>query len=393
MQNFEFYAPTRMIFGKDTHKEVGNIVKEYGFSRVLLHYGQGSVVKNGVFDEIMASLREAGIDVAVLGGAEPNPKISMVREGVRLAKEHVSELIIALGGGSVIDSAKLIAIGAVADVDPWMFSEHKAVPEGGLPVATILTLSASGSEMSASCVITNEENGLKRGFGTKLNRPLFSICNPCLTYTVNPYQTACGIVDIMMHTLERYFTVSKPFMISDEMAFGVLRTVMKAGKDALENPEDYEARANLMWAGSLSHNDLTGVGTEFFMGCHQLEHEISGMFDSVAHGAGLSVIYPAWAKYVYRFNPSRFALLAVNVLGANPDGKTDEKLALEGIEILEEFFKSIGMPVRLSELGVDITDSAIEEMAEKCTFFGTRKLKDYKELGKEEIIEIYNLAK
>ncbi len=393
MQNFEFYAPTRMIFGKDTHKEVGSIVKEYGFSRVLLHYGQGSVIKSGVYDEVMASLKHAGMDVAVLGGAEPNPKISLVREGVRLAKEHASELVIALGGGSVIDSAKLIAIGAVADVDPWMFSEHKAVPEGGLPVATILTLSASGSEMSASCVITNEENGLKRGFGTKLNRPLFSICNPCLTYTVNPYQTACGIVDIMMHTLERYFTVSKPFMISDEMAFGLLRTVIKAGKDALNNPEDYEARANLMWAGSLSHNDLTGVGTEFFMGCHQLEHEISGMFDCVAHGAGLAVVYPAWAKYVYRFNPSRFALLAVNVLGANPEGKTQEELALEGIGIMEEFFESIGMPTRLSGLGVDITDSAIEEMAEKCTFFGKRKLKDYKELGKEEIIEIYNLAK
>jgi len=393
MQNFEFYAPTRMIFGKDTHKEVGSIVKEYGFSRVLLHYGQGSVIKSGVYDEVMASLKHAGMDVAVLGGAEPNPKISLVREGVRLAKEHASELVIALGGGSVIDSAKLIAIGAVADVDPWLFSERKAVPEGGLPVATILTLSASGSEMSASCVITNEENGLKRGFGTKLNRPLFSICNPCLTYTVNPYQTACGIVDIMMHTLERYFTVSEPFMISDEMAFGLLRTVINAGKDALKNPEDYEARANLMWAGSLSHNDLTGVGTEFFMGCHQLEHEISGMFDSVAHGAGLAVVYPAWAKYVYRLNPSRFALLAVNVLGANPEGKTQEELALEGIGIMEEFFESIGMPTRLSGLGVDITDSAIEEMAEKCTFFGKRKLKDYKELGKEEIIEIYNLAK
>ncbi len=393
MQNFEFYAPTRMIFGKDTHKEVGSIVKEYGFSRVLLHYGQGSVIKSGVYDEVMASLKHAGMDVAVLGGAEPNPKISLVREGVRLAKEHASELVIALGGGSVIDSAKLIAIGAVADVDPWMFSEHKAMPEGGLPVATILTLSASGSEMSASCVITNEENGLKRGFGTKLNRPLFSICNPCLTYTVNPYQTACGIVDIMMHTLERYFTVSKPFMISDEIAFGLLRTVINAGKDALKNPEDYEARANLMWAGSLSHNDLTGVGTEFFMGCHQLEHEISGMFDSVAHGAGLAVVYPAWAKYVYRLNPSRFALLAVNVLGADPKGKTQEELALEGIGIMEEFFRSIGMPTRLSELGVEITDSAIEEMAEKCTFFGKRKLKDYKELGKEEIIEIYNLAK
>ena len=393
MQNFEFYAPTRMIFGKDTHKEVGSIVKEYGFSRVLLHYGQGSVIKSGVYDEVMASLKEAGMDVAVLGGAEPNPKISLVREGVRLAKEHASELVIALGGGSVIDSAKLIAIGAVADVDPWMFSEHKAVPEGGLPVATILTLSASGSEMSASCVITNEENGLKRGFGTKLNRPLFSICNPCLTYTVNPYQTACGIVDILMHTLERYFTVSDNFDITDNMAFGVIKTVIKAGKEAMANPQSYDARANLMWAGSLSHNDLTHCGTQFFLGCHQLEHELSGMFDSVAHGAGLAIVYPAWAKYIYKYNPERFALLATEALGVSGEGKTVEETALCGIKMLEDYFSLVGMPTKLSDLEIDITDADIEEMAEKCTFFGTRVLTDYKALGKDEIIEIFNLMK
>ena len=393
MKNFEYYTPTRVIFGKDTHHEVGNIIKEYGFTKILLHYGKGSIKKTGLYDEIVASLRSAGIEYAELSGVQANPTLSLVREGVKLAAESGCQLVLAVGGGSVIDSAKLIAHGAVSDADPWDFSMRKVTPKTALPVATVLTLAASGSEMSASCVITNDETNLKRGFGSKFNRPLFSICNPCLTYTVDPYQTACGIVDIMMHTIERYFTVSDPFMITDEMACGVIRTVIKAGKAAMENPCDYEARANLMWAGSLSHNDLTGVGTEFFMGCHQIEHELSGMFETVAHGAGLAIVFPAWAKYVYRYNPERFADFAVNALGIDATGKSVEETALEGIDKVERFFRSIGMPVRLSELGIEITDQNIDEMSEKCTFFGARKLTDYKSLGKEEIIEIYNLAR
>jgi len=392
MQNFEFCTPTRIIFGKDTHKNVGSIIKEYGFSKILLHYGLGSVKKTGLYDDIVLSLREAGISFAELGGAEPNPKLSLVRKGVEIARSEGAELVLAVGGGSAIDSAKLIALGTVNDCDPWELITRETVPCGALPVATVLTLAASGSEMSASCVITNEDGMLKRGLGSEFNRPLFSICNPCLTYTVSPYQTACGIVDIMMHTLERYFTVSEPFMITDEMAEGVLRTVMHSGKTAMQNPSDYEARANLMWAGSLSHNGLTHAGTEFFMGCHQLEHELSGMYDEVSHGAGLSVIYPAWAKYIYKYNPSRFAKLAVNVCGINPEGKSDEQVAYEGIEFMEDYFKSIGMPVRISELGINVTDDAISEMSEKCTFFGRRTLKDYVPLGKEEIASIYRLA-
>lgn len=392
MQNFEFYTPTKMIFGKDTHKNVGKVIKGYGFSKILLHYGKNSIVKSGLYAEITASLEESGIEYAQLGGVEPNPKLSMVKKGIDIVRESGAELVLAVGGGSVIDSAKLIASGALYDGDPWDFPSKKAVPQKALPVGTVLTLSASGSEMSNSCVITNEDGWLKRGFGTDFNRPLFSICNPCLTYTVSPYQTACGIVDIMMHTLERYFTPGEPFMITDEMAEGVLRATIKAGKAAMANPEDYEARANLMWAGSLSHNNLTGVGTTFIMGCHQLEHELSGMFDNVSHGAGLAVIYPAWAKYVCKFNPSRFRQLAVNVWGITPNGKTDEEMALEGIKASEEFFKSIGMPVRLTELDIDITDDAIEEMSEKCTFFGTRTLGDYTELGKKEISDIFRLA-
>lgn len=393
MLNFEYHVPTRIIFGKDTHKDVGSIVKEYGFTRILLHYGKGSVKTSGLYDEVVSSLKENGIDFIELGGAEPNPKLSLVREGVRLAKEHKSELVLAVGGGSVIDSAKLIAHGALVDFDPWEFNVRTKMPEGALPVGTVLTLSASGSEMSASCVITNDENGLKRGFGSKYNRPLFSICNPCLTYTVNPYQTACGIVDILMHTLERYFTVSDTFDITDNMAFGVIKTVIKAGKEAMANPQSYDARANLMWAGSLSHNDLTHCGTQFFLGCHQLEHELSGMFDSVAHGAGLAIVYPAWAKYIYKYNPERFALLATEALGVSGEGKTVEETALCGIKMLEDYFSLVGMPTKLSDLEIDITDADIEEMAEKCTFFGTRVLTDYKALGKDEIIEIFNLMK
>lgn len=393
MLNFEYHVPTRIIFGKDTHKNVGSIIKEYGFSRVLLHYGKGSVRSTGLYDEIVSSLNDNGIVFKELGGAEPNPKLSLVREGVKLAKEFGAQLVLAVGGGSVIDSAKLIAHGAIVDFDPWEFNARTKTPKGALPVATVLTLSASGSEMSASCVITNDETGLKRGFGSQYNRPLFSICNPCLTYTVNRYQTACGIVDILMHTLERYFTVTEPFDTTDNMAFAVIKSVLKAGEKALENPTDYDARANLMWAGSLSHNGLTHCGTDFFMVCHQIEHELSGMFDSVAHGAGLAIVYPAWAKYIYKYNPERFKALATEALGIDESGKSAEETALCGIKMLEDYFKSIGMPTRLSDLGIEITDANIEEMAEKCTFFGKRKLTDYKMLGKEEIIEIFNLMK
>lgn len=393
MRKFEYYAPTRVIFGKDTHHKVGEIIKEYGFKKIMLHYGQNSIKRTGLYDEITASLKNAGISYCELGGVEPNPKLSMVKKGTEMAKKEGAELILAVGGGSAIDSAKLIAVSAVTDRDPWDFSSKKAVPDNALPIATVLTLSASGSEMSASCVITNEDGMLKRGFGSRYIRPLFSICNPCLTYTVGPYQTACGIVDIMMHTLERFFTTSEPFLVTDEMAEGVLRAVIKAGRDVMANPEDYEARANLMWAGSLSHNDLTHAGTEFVLVCHQLEHELSGMYDSVSHGAGLSVIYPAWAKYIYKYNPERFSRLAVNVCKVNPDGKDDMTIAKEGIDYIENYFRSIGMPTRLSELGVDITDEAIDEMSEKCTFFGKREILDYRMLGKEEIKAIFNLAK
>lgn len=392
MQNFVFHTPTKVIFGKDTHTKVGEIIKEYGFKKILLHYGKNSIKDTGLYDEITKSLKDSNIEYVCLGGVEPNPKISLIREGVRIAKDQKVELVLAVGGGSVIDSAKLIAAGALYDGDPWDFPMRKSIVKKALPVGTVLTISASGSEMSQSSVITNEEMAIKRGYGSPFNRPLFSICNPCLTYTVSPYQTACGIVDIMMHTLERYFATSEPFMITDQMAEGVLRTVIKYGKKALSNPCDYEARANLMWASSLSHNDLTGAGNSFLLICHQLEHELSGMFDCVSHGAGLSVIYPAWAKYIYKYKPDRFADLAVNVWGADPYNKTIDEIALLGIEKTEKYFKSINMPTRLKDFDIEITDEIIEEMSEKCTYYGERTLPDYIPLGKKEIAEIFNLA-
>lgn len=392
MISFEYHAPTRMIFGKDTHLEVGGIIKNYGFKKIMLHYGQGSVKRSGLYDDVVKSLKKSGIEYTDFGGVEPNPKLSKVKEGIRLCRENKTEFILAVGGGSVIDSAKLIAAGALYDGDPWDYSLKKLKVRRALPVGCILTIAASGSEMSDSCVITNEEGSLKRGFSSDCNRPLFSICNPCLTYSVGPYQTACGIVDIMMHTIERYFTVSAPFDITDEFAEGLLRSVIKSARTVMDNPNDYDARANLMWAGSISHNGLTGAGTSVVMVCHQLEHELSGMFDSVAHGAGLAVIFPAWAKYVYKYNPQRFAKLAVNVWGVDPSSGTAEEIAGEGIERCEAFFASLNMPVRLSELNISVSEEDIREMSEKCTFFGKRTLTDYTELGKKEIEDIFKIA-
>ena len=350
MINFEFYTPTKIFFGKDTHKNVGEIIKSYGFKKVLLHYGGGSIKKIGLYDQVINSLNEHQIEFIELGGVEPNPKVSLVRTGAQICKKEKPDMVLAVGGGSVIDSAKVIAISALSDNDPWDFSSKKEVPKKALPVGVILTLSASGSEMSSSAVITNEDGLLKRGFNSDFNRPLFSILNPELTYSVNQFQTGCGIVDIMMHTLERYFTKTKDVDLTDRISEGLLKSVIRAGKIAIENPTDYEARATLMWAGSLSHNDLTGAGRDTFLTCHQLEHELSGMYDFVAHGAGLSIIFPAWAKYIYKYNIERFCQYAVRVWNIDMNYENPEETAMEGILATENYFKSIHMPVRLSSL-------------------------------------------
>ena len=393
MEQFSFYTPTKVVFGKGVQSQVGAVIKSYGFKKILFHYGSGSIKKSGLYDQIVASLRENGIEFVELGGVQPNPKLSLSRKAAQLCIDEKVEMILAVGGGSVLDSSKSAAAGAANHCDPWEFSSGARVLEKSLPVGAVLTIAAAGSEMSNSCVITNEEGWLKRGFNSDHNRPFFAIMNPELTYTVSKYQTACGVTDIMMHTLERYFCMNGDVALTDHLAEGLLRSVIEAGKVVMDKPDDYEARATLMWASSLSHNGLTGCGRDFMMRCHQIEHELSGMYDRVAHGAGLAVIFPAWAKYIYKNEKAlpRFCQFAQRVWGIEMDFEHPERTALAGIEACENFFKSLGMPVRLSELDVD--DTKFDEMAEKCTFFGKRVLKDYIPLGKTEIIEIYNLAK
>ena len=391
MQNFDFYTPTSMIFGKDTKKQVGKIVKEYGFKKVLVHFGGASAKKSGLLDQVTDALEAEGIAYVTLGGVQANPTLAMAKEGIELCKKEGVDMILAVGGGSVIDSSKCIADGVGnPDTDVWNFFIGQGAPKKALPVGVILTLSASGSEMSASCVITNEEQGLKRGFNSVTHRPLFSICNPELTYTVSKFQTGCGTVDIMMHTLERYFSLGGDTPLTDRIAEGLLKTVIEAGKVADQEPDNYEARASLMWAGSLSHNGLTGLGRDFFMQVHQLEHELSGMYPRIAHGAGLSALWPSWARYVCAGDVNRFARYAVNVWNIDMDFENPMNTALAGIQATEDFFKSLGMPTSLKEL--DVEPEKIEEMAVKCTNYGKRTLPGIKVLGKEEMMEIYRMA-
>ena len=394
MNNFEYYVPTRMIFGHDVHKEAGAIISSYGFRKIMIHYGGGSVKESGLLGLVEDSMKKHGIEYVLFGGVQPNPVLSLAKEGMELCRKEQVEFILAVGGGSVIDSAKCIADGVPnPDIDPWKFFLKEAVPEKALPHGNILTLSASGSETSLSCVITNEEGNLKRGFNSLTHRPLFAICNPELTFTVNKFQTGCGTVDIMMHTLERYLGGStRNTPLTDRIAEGLLISVMEAGAVADKNPEDYEARATLMWAGSLSHNELTGLGREFMMQIHQLEHELSGMYPAVAHGAGLSALFCSWARYVCEDDPMRFAQLAVRVMREEMNFENPLETALNGIKTLEEYFKRIGMPVTLRELNAGVKETDLELLAEKCSFFGARTLPGIRSLGKSEMIDVYRLA-
>lgn len=391
MENFEFLTPTRMIFGKDTHLQVGKVIKEYGFQKVLVHFGGVSAVKSGLLDTVLGALDAEGIGHVELGGVQANPTLSMARRGIALGVKEQVDFVLAVGGGSVIDSAKCIADGiGNPDTDVWKFFLKEAQPKKALPVGTILTLSASGSEMSASCVITNEENGLKRGCNSLTHRPLFSICNPELTYSVSKYQTGCGTVDIMMHTMERYFSMTRDTALTDRLAEGLLKSVIEAGRVADREPDNYEARATLMWAGSLSHNGLTGAGRSYLMQVHQMEHELSGMYPRIAHGAGLSALWPSWARYVCSGYVERFARFAVEVWNLDMNFENPMATALAGIQATEDYFRSLGMPVTLKELQVE--PEKLEEMAVKCTNMGARTLPGIRELGKKEMIEIYQMA-
>lgn len=384
MRDFTYYAPTKVFFGKGKENQVGEIIKGYGFKKIMMQYGRSSIKANGLYERVMTSLKASGIEVVEMGGVEPNPKLDFIRKAVKVAKEEKVELILAVGGGSVIDSSKFTALGAANDFDVWDLPMGKATPESALPVGCILTLAAAGSEMSASAVMTNMEENLKKGFGSEYNRPLFSICNPELTYTVNKYHTACGITDIMAHTMERYFFPCEDTPLTDRVAEAVLKSVIEAGTVLMSDPENYEARAAMMWGSSLSHNNLTGCGRENALAVHQLEHALSGEFDHIAHGAGLAVLFPAWARYVYRANIPRFAQFARRVWEVNE--ADDEKAAVLGIEKMAEYFSSIGMPSRLRDFGIE---NASERLADLCSFGKTRVVNSYIPLDFDRVKEIF----
>lgn len=393
MINFTYYAPTKVVFGKDTESQAGKLIKELGFKKVLVHFGGSSAQKSGLLDRVYASLDAAGVKHVSLGGVKPNPRLSLVYEGIELGKKENIDFILAVGGGSVIDSSKAIGYGIASGGDVWELFQNKRPATGCLANGNILTIAAAGSETSNSCVITDERDNRKRAYNDDIARPKFAIMNPELTYTLPEYQTMSGVVDILMHTIERYFTNDRDVELIDRMSEGLLKTVIETAPTLLGNPRDYNARAQVMWAGSLAHNGLTGTGRTGDFASHQLEHELSGMFD-VAHGAGLSAVWGSWARYVYKHDIARFAQFAVRVMGVEMNYFNPEATALKGIEMLEAFFRSINMPVSISELGVkNITDQQIDEMVQKCSWFGERTIGQFVKLNQADMKKIFEMAK
>jgi len=392
MRNFVFHTPTEVVFGKDTEYQAGQLIKQQQCKKVLVHFGGASAKKSGLLNRIFESLKSEGIDYVSLGGVVPNPRLSKVYEGIELCKREAVDFILAVGGGSVIDSAKAIGYGAANEADVWDFYLGKASPKACLPVGAVLTIAAAGSEMSNSSVITNEESWYKRGLSSQMGRCRFAIMNPELTYTLSSYQTQCGCTDILMHTMERYFTLDQDNELTDGISEALMRTVIHNAKIILKSPDDYNARAQIMWAGSLAHNDLTGCGAIGDWATHQLGHELSGLFD-VAHGASLSAIWGSWARYVYKNDISRFAQFAVNVLAVPNDFRNPDKVALEGIETMEEFYRNTGMPVSIGDMGITITDEQIDEMARKCTANDSKKKGAFKELNVNDVRNIYRMSR
>lgn len=391
MQSFTYYSPTKVIFGKDAELACAKEIQNFGGSRVMVVYGGGSVAKSGLLERIEQQLEGEGLPYTALGGVQPNPRLSLARAGVRQAIEFGADFILAVGGGSVIDTAKGIAHGAAnPGTDIWRFWTREAPLEKSLPVGTILTISAAGSEMSDSAVLTNDEIGSKRGLGSEFNRPKFAIMNPELTYTLPKYQIACGIVDIMMHTLDRYFTPTDGNGMTDEIAEALLKVVVENGGIALQNPGVYQAMSELMWCGSLSHNGITGLGAAVDFATHQLGHELSAMFD-VAHGASLSAVWGAWAGYCYLVKPGRFARYARKVWGV--DERDDEIAASAGIERTVAYFSGVGMPTCFTELGIGVqSQTVLSDLADRCVFGGARTVGQFKVLGRDDIYRIYSIA-
>ncbi len=391
MFDFKYFTPTKVIFGKKTESRVAELIKEFGGTKILIHYGGGSVVRSGLLKRVMETLDEADIQYVMLGGAVPNPHLSLVREGIELCKRENVDFLLAVGGGSAIDSAKAIGYGVANDGDVWDFYDYKRQATGCLPLGVILTLAATGSEMSDSSVITKEEGLVKRGYSSDFCRPKFAILNPELTMSLPDYQTACGCTDIMMHTMERYFTNGGNMELTDSLAEGLLRTVKKNAIILRDDPSNYDARAEVMWAGSLSHNGLTGCGNDGgdWM-THKLEHELGGLYD-VAHGAGLAAVWGSWARYVYKDCLPRFKRFALNVMDVEDDG-TDEEIALRGIEAMEDFYRSINMPTNLRELGVEPTEEELIEMAHKCAVGVGGEMGSAKVLNEEAMLAIYRAS-
>lgn len=391
MQSFEFYCPTEIVFGKGAESKAADKIKKHGGSKVFVVYGGGSVVKSGLLAKIEKELTEAGLGFKALGGVKPNPRVALAREGVKQALDFGADFVLGVGGGSVIDTAKAIAHGiANPDIDIWEFWAGRASLTKTTPVGAVLTIAAAGSETSNSAVLTNEETGKKAGINTDLNRPVFAIMNPELTYTLPPKQIACGISDIMMHTLERYFTNETGNAFTDRVAEALLRNVAAHAATAMANRKDYQAMSEIMWCGSISHNGFTSLGRTMDFGVHKLGHELSGRFD-VAHGASLTAMWGSWARYVYKDNPERFAQYAERVWDVTT-GTAEEK-ARAGIRCTEEFFKSLHMPVCFTELGIGVQEeSMLEYLADMCTNHGKNKVAFFHPIDRQTAIEIYRMA-
>jgi alcohol dehydrogenase YqhD (iron-dependent ADH family) len=389
MNNFKFYSPTKFVFGKNTVGKVAQLIKGCGGKKVLLHYGSRSAEKSGLLAEVEHCLQQDQIEYVKLGGVEPNPVDTLVYQGIELCRNETVDFVLAVGGGSVIDSAKAIAAGALYAGDFWNFFEGTVSLNRALPVATIVTIPAAGSEGSAHTVITKTQPvRLKRGMGSDLLRPVFSIMDPTLTFTLPAYQTACGIADIMAHVMERYFTQTKGVELSDRLCEAILTTVIREAPIVIRDPENYDARANIMWAGTLAHNDLCGVGREEDWASHGLEHELSALY-GVAHGAGLAVMFPAWMKYVYRSGIDRFVQFATRVWGIEPLADR-ETVALAGIRALKDFFSSLGLPVNFEQLGAKTAD--IDRLIETLRINQGESFGGFRKLNMKDAQAIYRLA-
>lgn len=395
MKDFNFYAPTQVVFGKESEERLPELVRHYGGRKVLIHYGGGSAERSGLLGKVRTMLDANGFSWVELGGVVPNPLLSKVYEGISLCRNEQVDFILAVGGGSVIDSAKAIAYGVCYDGDVWDMWDGKAVPEACLPVGVMLTIPAAGSEMSNSCVITKDEGLVKRGINSDLCRCKFAIMNPERTFTLPPYQTAAGATDIMMHTMERYFNPHQDMTLTDNLSEALLRTVKECTYAVMSNPEDYRNRAQIMWAGSLAHNDLTECGTMKDFATHRLEHELSALY-GVTHGAGLAAIWPSWARYVMRQeeNVPRFVRFAVNVMGVDNDFSDPRGTAERGIQAMERFYHDIGMPTSIHELlGREISDDGVALMVDKASRGGTITLGSMMVLDTNDMRAIYEMAR